>query len=275
MNSTAAPSIRSRSNALVRSLRALGSSAQERREQSAYVAAGVRLVEEALSREVALECAVCSPRLLRDARGRTLQRQLEGATRRFETVTDDLLGWILGTPSHQGVAVRLTRREFTLEEVMNPALHPLLLVAWGVQDPGNLGGLLRVTAAAGGSGVLAVEGCADLYNPKAVRASGGALFHLPAASRLPGPALIDSLATAGYTRVGAVARGGARYDTLKWVSPTAVVVGGEAAGIPEAAVTAMEQRVSIPMAADVESLNVLSAATLLLYEASRHLSPDC
>ncbi len=274
MNPTAAPSIRSRSNALVRSLRGLGNSAQERREQGAYLAAGVRLVEEALSRDVALECAVCSPRLLREARGRTLQRRLQGATRRVETVTDDLLGWILGAPSHQGVAVRLTRKEFTLEEVMNPALHPLLLVAWGVQDPGNLGGLLRVTAAAGGSGVLAVEGCADLYNPKAVRASGGALFHLPAASRLPGPALLEGLAVAGYTRVGAVARGGARYDSLEWGLPMAVVVGGEAAGIPEPAVTAMEQRVSIPMAADMESLNVLSAATLLLYEASRHLSRD-
>ncbi len=255
----------------MRSLRALGSSAQERREQCAYVATGVRLVEEALSRAVALECVVCSPRLLREDRGRKLQQQLQRRTDRFETVSDDLLGWILDTPRHQGVAVRLTRVESTLEEVMNPRLHPLLLVAWGVQDPGNLGGLVRVTAAAGGSGVLAVEGCADLYNPKTVRASGGALFHLPAASRLPGSALLESLAAAGYSRVGAVARGGAPYDTLEWRSPTAVVVGGEAAGIPEAVVAAMEQRVSIPMAADMESLNVLSAATLILYEASRHL----
>jgi TrmH family RNA methyltransferase len=272
MNPTAAPSIRSRSNALVRSLRLLCSSAEERRQQGAYVASGVRLVEEAVSRDVALQCAVCSPRLLRDDRGRALQQQLRQAAHRVETVTDDLLGWILGTPGHQGVAARVTREESTLDELMDGSLHPLLLVAWGVQDPGNLGGLLRVTAAAGGSGVLAVEGCADLYNPKVVRASGGALFHLPALSRVPGPTLLERLAAAGYTRVGAVARGGTRYDTLGWNPPTAVVVGGEGAGLPEAAVTAMEQCVSIPMAAGMESLNVLSAATLILYQAARHLS---
>jgi len=271
MKPTEAPSIRSRSNALVRSLRLLGNDAQERRQQRAYVAAGVRLVEEALTHQVPVECAVCSPRLLREARGQALQRRLQGAAHRFETVTDDLLGWILGTPRHQGVAVCLTRRESTPEEVIQRDLHPLLLVAWGVQDPGNLGGLLRVTAAAGGSGVLAVEGCADLYNPKAVRASGGALFHLPAAGQLPGTELMQRLASAGYVRVAAVARGGTRYDSLEWSSPTAVVVGGEAAGIPKPAMSAMEQQVTIPMAAGMESLNVLSAATLLLYEASRHL----
>jgi len=272
MKPTAAPSIRSRSNALVRSLRQLGSSAQERREQGTYVAAGVRLVEEALLHKVPLHCVLCSPRLEREDRGRALQRQLQLLTARFETVTDDLLGWILGTPRHQGVVVCLPRRESTTEGLIQRQRHPLLLVAWGVQDPGNLGGLLRVTAAAGGSGVLAVEGCADLYNPKAVRASSGALFHLPAISRLPGPELMQQLAAAGYARIGAVARGGTPYDKLEWPSATAVVVGGEAAGIPESTMNAMEQRVSIPMAAGMESLNVLSAATLLLYEAGRHLT---
>ena len=150
----------------------------------------------------------------------------------------------------------------------------MLLVAASVQDPGNLGGMLRAAAAAGAGGLLALEDSVDPWNPKAVRASAGAIFHLPVVKNLKLAQTLKRLSRSGYTCVGAAARGGEPYTEMDWRSPTALVLGGEAAGLPESAAPWLHRSVTIPLADRVESLNVLSAATLLLFEAARKAEPS-
>ena len=268
MQSSAGPAIRSRRHPIIRSLRELAGDPAARHRERAFLADGVRLLEEALRRRAPIELAILSPRLGRTPRGRALGAGLRKAARQVEDARDDVLEAVIGSARHQGVAARLPLREAGLRGLLDPQRCPLLLVAEGIQDPGNLGGLLRVAAAAGASAVIAGPGCADPWNPKAVRASAGAIFHVRV-RRHDAPDLVARLGRAGFRRVAAVPHGGKSYDRLGWQRPLALILGAEGAGLEERTLAAVEDRVSIPMDQEMESLNVLAAATLLLYEARR------
>jgi len=260
--------VRSRRNSTVQSLRRLAGSPEARRDEASYLADGVRLVEEAVRSGAPISLAICSPRLAREARGQHLQAALERAAEQRIAATDDVIAAIVGVPRHQGVVIRLRLEAAPLETFLDPARSDLAVVACGVQDPGNLGGVLRVAAAAGvGLGVVAA-GSADPWGPKAVRASAGAIFRMRVARGAdPGTALAQARA-AGYRVVAAHARGGTPYRKVDWGPPTALLLGGEGGGLAEGILEACDETATIPMASEVESLNVLSAATLLLYAAA-------
>ena len=135
---------------------------------------------------------------------------------------------------------------------------PVVVLA-GVSDPGNAGTVIRSAAAAGAAGVLLTPGSVDPTNPKVVRASAGALFALPVAG-------VEDPASLGLTTVAAVA-GGDSPDEVDLSGPVALVLGGEAAGLPEG--LTWDAEVSLPLDGGVESLNVAMAGTVLLYEARR------
>lgn len=145
----------------------------------------------------------------------------------------------------------------------------LLLACVDVRDPGNLGAILRSAAAAGVGGVVCCEGTADLYNPKVVRASAGALFHLPVVLAGEPAATLDALGAAGYRRLATAARGGEDYLAADLSGPLAIVLGNEATGLPETLAGRLDGTVSIPMASPAESLNVAMAATVLAFEILR------
>jgi TrmH family RNA methyltransferase len=135
---------------------------------------------------------------------------------------------------------------------------PVVVLA-GVGDPGNAGTVIRSAAAAGAAGVLFTPGSVDPMNPKCVRATAGALFALPVAP-------VDELSSLGLVTVGAVA-GGLGPDEVDLSGPVALVLGAEAAGLPEDEL--FDTEVALPLDGGVESLNVAMAATVLLYEARR------
>jgi TrmH family RNA methyltransferase len=139
-----------------------------------------------------------------------------------------------------------------------------VLVAAGVSDPGNLGTMLRLAEAAGAAGLVTTAGSVDPWNPKCVRASAGALFHVLV---VPDVAP-DALRTLGVPLVGTAATGGRPYTEPGTLSePLALVLGSEAHGVP--AQVPIDRVVSIPHAGRAESLNVAMAATLLAFEVTR------
>ncbi|MCK4177356.1 RNA methyltransferase [Aciditerrimonas ferrireducens] len=151
----------------------------------------------------------------------------------------------------------------------------LAVVLAGARDPGNAGTVVRNAAAAGADLVVFGEESVDPFNPKTVRASAGAVLVVPV---LCGPAL-EALAglRAGGTRVlAAVARGGQPHTEVDLARPVALVLGNEAAGLDPAVAGACDEQVSVPMPGAVESLNLASAAAVLLFEAVRQRSnlPD-
>ncbi|HZY64627.1 MAG TPA: RNA methyltransferase [Rubrobacteraceae bacterium] len=144
-----------------------------------------------------------------------------------------------------------------------------IILLHGVQDPGNVGTIIRV-AHAFGAGVALSGGCADLYNPKTVRATMGSIFHAPLAREVETLEFLESARSSGFTPVAAALGGGCGPREMS-VGKLVVVVGPEGAGLQEAVVAACEQHVEIPSRAS--SLNVAMAATILLYEAYMRVLP--
>lgn len=138
----------------------------------------------------------------------------------------------------------------------------LLLVADRLADPGNLGTILRSCEAAGVTGVVLTPGSVDPFNPKVVRSSAGALFHVPVAT-----AALDEVAAAGLRLLGTSSHLGTRHTEADWSGRVAIVVGNEARGLADTA--PVDEWVRIEHAGRAESLNVAMAATVLVFEAAR------
>jgi TrmH family RNA methyltransferase len=145
----------------------------------------------------------------------------------------------------------------------------LVVVLGGVRDPGNAGTIIRSSAAVGASAIYLSPGTVDVYNPKVVRSTAGALFGVPFARDVELPWLLDELGKRGFQRLGADARGQTTYDQVDMTGPTALILGGEAGGLPADVLAGIDATVAIPMHPGVESLNVGMATAILLFEAAR------
>lgn len=139
----------------------------------------------------------------------------------------------------------------------------------GLQDPGNVGGILRTLAAAAGQGAWFSEGCAELASPKVMRASAGAALRLPGIEHADADAVISGCRERGILTLAAVPRGGRPHTSLDLTQPTLLVLGAEGEGLPAEIQAACEHAVHIPMPGGMESLNVSVAAGIILYEAVR------
>ncbi|HXF82829.1 MAG TPA: RNA methyltransferase [bacterium] len=254
-------------NPLVRRLRALADRPARERE-GRLVIEGVRLVEDVLDARVPLELLLYDPAASkRDARLGALVARAAAAGVRLIEAAPHVIAAASQVDTPQGV--------LAVVEIPRPAPAPLLdhpdlllVVADRIHDPGNLGTLIRVADAAGATGVAATRGTVDPYNPKAVRASMGSVFHLPVVM-VERNALLQELDARGIRILVADPRGAVDYTAAPYTPPLAIVLGGEAEGAHPAWREAAVAAVRIPLYGRAESLNVASAAALLLYEARR------
>lgn len=250
-------------------LRELHEDRGARDRDRAFLAEGVRLAEESLRRNAGPDLALVSPRLDRTERGRTLAGRLRARVASVVPVTDEVIAGITGMKHHQGVLLRVPAPPADLPGALAAGTRDGVLLLCGIQDPGNLGGLVRVAAAAGVAAVLADGSCADAWSPKAVRASAGALFHLPVLRAIDPVEVLEELPRRGFRRLAAVPRRGLSYRDVDWRAPFVLVMGGEGAGLPPGVLARADVQVTVPLERRVESLNVLAAGTLLLFEARR------
>lgn len=259
------PSGGSTSEALLTAIRDL-QRRRGRERRGLALAEGVRLVEEAMAAGVNLRGAAISPALEATPRGRALKEALERTGVATAPVTDEELAKLSDTEHPQGVLAVFQPREWSLRDVA-PGSRGAVLVLDGVQDPGNVGTMLRTALGLGAAGVIALPGTAELTNPKVVRGSMGALFRLPAVT--VDEAGFLSWATDRGLDLWAADAGGADVRSIPRTGPVALLVGNEGAGVhPELAARATHT-VAVPLAPGAESLNVGVAAGILLYEVLR------
>jgi RNA methyltransferase, TrmH family len=186
-------------------------------------------------------------------------------------LTEEVFHSVVGTQSPQGVAALIVPPVSELEDVIVDT--PLILIATGLQDPGNMGTLVRSAEAFGATGVLTTPGTVSVWNQKALRASVGSVFRLPVAAitledvRTLKAAGVKLLATVGTEDFGTRA---AQETDLS--EPCALMIGNEGAGLAREWIELADARVTIPCPGPVESLNAAIAGSLLLYEASRQRS---
>ena len=172
---------------------------------------------------------------------------------------------VADVPSPQGVAAVVGMKEPRPEDIFRP--DAFLLVACGVQEPGNLGSMMRSCSAAGGTGFVALPPSADLHHPRAVRGSAGAVMSL-AALRMKEDEFLARATDSGIRILAATPRGGVDFRQADYSRPVAVAVGSEAHGVPEG-VAERAEPVTIPMPGGTESLNAAAAAAVVLFEAAR------
>jgi TrmH family RNA methyltransferase len=258
----------SKDGALLTTIRDLGRRRGRERRRLA-LAEGVRLVEEALAAGIALRGAAVSPALEGTPRGKALKTALAERGVRLAEVAPAELDALADTEHPQGVVAVVEPRVWSLADVpVEPGAVVLVLDA--VQDPGNVGAILRTALGLGAAGVVALKGTAELTNPKVLRGSMGAAFRLPAVSAHAN----ELLAWAGERGVElwiTAAQGEPVRSTgnRSERGPIALVLGNEGAGVGAELESAARRRVAVPLAAGVESLNVAVAAGILLYEVTR------
>lgn len=241
---------------------------------------GEHLVQEALACDIPVELAAFSDRQTGDVLSPLGRLAADVRTRggRALLVNDQVLAAISPVQHPSGVVAIGRARAADVRAVMAGARHagphlPVVLVLAGVQDPGNVGAIVRAAAAFGAAGVITIEGSANPFGWKALRGAMGGTFRLPIAARGTTADVIAAAEDEGLRIMTAVPRGGAPVPGADFTVPTVLVLGGEGAGVSSTLMAAAHGSVSIPMRAPIESLNVAAAAAIVLYEAARQVGP--
>ena len=228
---------------------------------------GAHLLEEALASGIRLDTAAFSETAAGSALA-SLAREVERSGGRAVVIPDALFSSVSPVQHPSGVVAIAHVEPATLDAVLmrQPAL---LLLLGGVQDPGNLGAIIRVAEACGATGVVIGTGSADPFGWKALRGAMGSSLRLPIVPRAMLDEVVERLRTEGVRVIAAVPRNGTPLTECELRTPAAVLLGGEGAGLTNDLVRAADGRLTVPMHRPVESLNVAIAAALVLYEASR------
>ncbi|MBR2766163.1 MAG: RNA methyltransferase [Blautia sp.] len=188
----------------------------------------------------------------------------------WEIVTDPVFGRMTDTVTPQGILTVVRIPDRLPEEILRQAGgEPLYLILEAVQDPGNLGTILRTAEGAGVNGVFLTKGCVDVTSPKVIRSTMGSIYRVPVM-------IVEDVAEArrllsplGVKLAAAHLGGKKAYDEVSYLGGTAFLIGNEARGLSEEAAAAADLLIRIPMAGQVESLNAAVSAAVLMYEAAR------
>jgi len=234
---------------------------------------GAHLVEEALRSRLGIEAI-----LVRQSAAGHLDRlavYLDSSTRLLRT-SDRLFAAVAATESPQGIAALARPRISSFDDLVRGL--PLVLVLVGIQDPGNVGTILRSAEAFGASGVITCAagsiGTAHPYSPKALRASAGSALRLPLLPGLSISIALAQLRVAGLRLYATSVSEGTPPASADLRSSSAILIGNEGAGLPPEVERSCDALLRIPLAAGVNSLNAAVAASVLLYESSRQRSPS-
>ena len=196
----------------------------------------------------------------------TLAESLNGVS--YEVLKNDVFNHVADTKTPQGVLCVMKQKKYTLDQ-LTEGTCPLMLVLENLQDPGNLGTMMRTAEGAGVTGVLLSRGCVDIYNPKTIRSTMGSIYRVPFhyTDDLLGD--MDKLHAKGICTYAAHLKGKGYYDEESYKEPAAFLIGNEGNGLSDELSDKAKQYIKIPMEGKLESLNAAVAAAILMYEASR------
>ncbi len=258
--------ITSRDNSLLQRARAV----RDGKVEKSIFVEGLRLCEEALRSGLEIEAVICSEQIAKKDRAAELIRELEQVANKSGTVNEKLLASISYTKTPQGIIVLASRASTAEKEFKRrqPA-KPLLIILHGINNPVNVGAIVRTAEAAGATGVITTAGTANPFSPKSLRGAMGAAFRLPFWIGGDYSQVIDWCRKQKIQTVGASTDGAESYTETDWQRPTALIMGSESHGLSTDEISVADHVVSIPMKGSTESLNVAVAAGILLYEASR------
>lgn len=254
--------ITSSSNAKLKHIIALRTKARVRREEKSFVIEGVRMFADAPVRFI--QEVYCTEEMLHRPDPDPKLKILD-AQGKLSLITPELLKKASDTEHPQGI---LCIASMPPEYIPKPE-NPLYLLLENIQDPGNLGTMIRTAEAAGCDGIIMSRGTVDLYNPKTVRSTMSSIFRMPCARTGDLCGEIERLKERGVSVCAAHLDGKQDYDQISYTGGTAFLIGNEGNGLTDSAAAAAGQKILIPMLGEIESLNAAMAAGILLFEAAR------
>ncbi len=236
----------------------------ERTEDGHAAIESVRIIEEAIRSGLKFRAVLFS-----ESGADRAERLLPQMGLHVETLLlpDSVFASAVDTEAPQGVAALVRLKPHNIEDLFH-ASETLLVVVAGVQDPGNLGTILRSAEAFGAAGVVTTEGTVSALNPKSVRASAGSIFRLPVVG-IKTRELLPILADRGVRLLGTTSHKGTPLPQADFKGPVAICIGNEGAGLPKELAAKVDANIVIPHSNKVESLNAGVAASIVLYEAAR------
>ena len=241
------------------------SKARERKKDGVFVAEGVKMFEEAPGGSI-LEVYL-SQEAEKKVQNIPAVRQKLMETG-YETVTEEVFARMSDTQTPQGILTVVKQPSYE-PNVLLDAPNPLLVVLEDIQDPGNLGTILRTGEGAGITGVIMSSRTVDLFNPKTIRATMGSVYRVPFLYVTDLSEVIRRMHEKGIRTYAAHLKGETYYDSFSFREPTAFLIGNEGNGLSDEVAECADTYIRIPMEGEVESLNAAVSAALLMYECSR------
>ena len=254
--------ITSSANARVKHVMNLSKKAKARKTSGLFVAEGLRMFKEIPADRI--DSLFVSEGFLRDEAHKKL---LSGM--KYEVVSEDVFKIMSDTQTPQGILALVRQYDYRAEDLLAAPGPAFLMVLENIQDPGNLGTILRAGEGAGVTGVLMSDATADIYNPKVIRSTMGSIFRVPFAYTEDLPASLKALKAGGIRLYAAHLDGRNNYEKEDYTVDTGFLVGNEANGLTEGTAALADAYVKIPMKGKVESLNAAVAASVLMFEAAR------
>lgn len=256
--------ITSTANQKIKRILKLQKKSKVRNEEGVFIVEGIRMMKEAPADRVR-ELYVSESFL---KKGVEIDSNL---IERAEVVTDTVFAHMSDTKTPQGILAVIERKTDTLNELFGQkdGRLPFLMVLDHLQDPGNLGTILRTAEGAGVTGVILGKDCADLYQPKVIRSTMGSVYRMPVVRVEDVKETVRELKQNGIHTYAAHLDDSRFYDEEDYTRPTAFLIGNEGNGLPEEICAEAEHKIKIPMHGQVESLNAAMAAGILMYEVCR------
>ncbi len=254
--------ITSSANARVKQVMNLSKKAKARKTSGLFVTEGLRMFKEIPADRI--DSLFVSEDFIKDE---AHKRLLAGM--KYETVSREVFKVMSDTQTPQGILALVRQHAFRTEDLLAAPGPAFLMVLENIQDPGNLGTILRAGEGAGITGVLMSETTADIYNPKVIRSTMGSVFRVPFVYTEDLPASLKALKAGGVRLYAAHLNGRNNYEKEDYTVDTGFLVGNEANGLTDETAALADACVKIPMKGKVESLNAAVAASVLMFEAAR------
>jgi TrmH family RNA methyltransferase len=258
--------ITSKDNSVIKHLRAL-SDPKHRKKEQVFLIEGVKMVEEALRDKVGVDLVVASPALVQH-HGKGVIKLAETRSIDMLWVSERLIDAISESKTPQPVMAVVKMKEHGEDELFAHDSR-LMVVCHQLQDPGNLGTIIRTVEAVGAAGIALTPHTVDPYSARAVRASMGSIFRIPVVRIGDSSAFLKLCKKKGFQTVATVVTGENSHFDIDLKKPTVIILGQEGAGLPQDIMDEIDLRVRIPMAETIDSLNVATSAAVVLYEAMR------
>ena len=258
--------ISSKENLVIKHLRSL-SDPKHRKKDRVFLIEGIKMVEEALRDGLGVMTVIASPSLVQH-HGKGVLKLAEARAVDVLWISERLMDSIAESKTPQPVMATVTMKEFS-ENALLAHEAGLIVIAHQLQDPGNLGTMIRTAEAVGASGIAITPHTVDPYSAKAIRASMGSILRLPLVRIGDIAAFMKACRQKGFQTAATVLTGDVTHFDLDLRKPTVVILGQEGAGLPQDIMADVDLRVRIPMAGMIDSLNVATSAAVILYEAMR------